>query len=449
VALTKQMKHAIYKKYLLIVLLVILSFNYMDRLVLGLLLQDIKADLSLSDTQLGLLTGIASSLFYALMGIPIARWADRGNRVTIIAISTALWCAAVALCGVATNFLQLLLVRIGAAVGEAGCVPPAYSLIADYFDRAERPKAVAIYNLGGPLSAVLGYLLAGWLNEHYGWRATFILLGLPGIGLAVLAWTSLREPRRLGRTMTLTNADTRPISDGALENVAQPSLTDAWMTLWHNPTFRHMLIGFSVLSFFGAGIAQWSPAFFMRSYGLGSAELGRWLTVIFGLGSLLGTSLAAVLAARYAAHNERAQLKITAIAYCSFGFISAAVYDSNNRYIAFALTALIAVGTYVVSAPFLAILQTLVPERMRAVSIAVFLLFSSFIGLGLGPLAAGILSDRFRPWAGEESLRYSLMVLSPGYLWGAWHYWRASTTVTGDLESAEEATRRRGIAVLR
>src|SRR5688500_10553590 len=164
-----------YKQYLLAVLLVVLASNYMDRLALGLLLQDIKVDLALSDTQLGFLSGIAFALFYSVMGLPIARWADRGNRVAIITFTTVLWSAAVALCGVAGNFVQLLLIRMVVAVGEAGCIPPAHSLIADYFTRAERPRAVAIYMLGGQLS-VVGYFAAGWLNELYGWRVTFMLL---------------------------------------------------------------------------------------------------------------------------------------------------------------------------------------------------------------------------------------------------------------------------------
>src|SRR5688500_3715382 len=175
-----------YKQYLLAVLLVVLASNYVDRLALGLLLQDIKVDLSLSDTQLGLLSGIAFALFYSVMGIPIARWADCGNRVTIITLTTALWSAAVALCGLAGSFGQLMLIRIGVAVGEAGCIPPAHSLIADYFTRAERPRAVSIYMLGASFAVVIGYFGAGWLNEFYGWRVTFMLLGLPGLVLAAL-----------------------------------------------------------------------------------------------------------------------------------------------------------------------------------------------------------------------------------------------------------------------
>src|ERR1700675_4252021 len=191
------MPRSLYRNYLLAVLLVILIFNSVDRVALGLLLQDIKLDLTLSDTQLGLLTGIAFALFYSLMGIPIARWADRGNRVTIITLTTSLWCAAVALCGLAGSFLELLLIRIAVGVGEAGCVPPAQSLIADYFTRAERPRATAVYMLGVPLSAVIGYFLAGALAVRFGWRMTFVFLGLPGLALAVLAGLTLKEPRRI------------------------------------------------------------------------------------------------------------------------------------------------------------------------------------------------------------------------------------------------------------
>src|SRR5688500_14082055 len=228
-----------YKQYLLAVLLVVLASNYVDRLALGLLLQDIKVDLSLSDTQLGLLSGIAFALFYSVMGIPIARWADRGNRVTIIMLTTALWSGAVALCGLAASFTQLLLIRVLVAIGEAGCTPPAHSLIADHFSRAERPRAVARYMLGAPLSLLIGYLLAGWLNQLYGWRVTFMLLGLPGLGLAALAWLTLKERR----------ASTRRESQIAVSSPHGPGVKEVCVTLWSNVTFRHLLLCFSIMSF--------------------------------------------------------------------------------------------------------------------------------------------------------------------------------------------------------
>lgn len=430
------MKSINYKSYLLVILLVTLASSGLDRVALGLLLQDIKVDLHLSDTQLGLLSGIAFALFYSVMGIPIARWADRGNRVTIISLTLALWSAMVALCGVATSFVQLLLIRVGVAVGEAGCIPPANSLIADHFTRAERPRAVAIYMLGAPLSIVLGYLLAGWLNEFYGWRATFIMLGSPGLLLAVLAWFTLREPRCMKATMGAPwmDAASSPAQlQGTLSPGPAPSVKEVCSALWSNNTFRHLVFGFSVGCFFSAGVGQWQPAFFIRSFGLQTGELGTWFALINGLGAMIGVYLGGELASRYAAGNERVQLKATAISLTGFGLLSFLTYLSPNRYVAFGLMGVTAVGVSTISGPLFATIQTLVPERMRAVAIATLYLFSNLIGSGLGPLAAGALSDALRAWAGVESLRYALLILCPGFFWAGWHMLRASGTVTSDV----------------
>jgi predicted MFS family arabinose efflux permease len=426
-------KESVYKQYLLMVLLVILAFMYKDRLALGIVLEDIKVDLALSDTQLGVLSGIAFAAFYAVMGIPLARWADRGNRVTIITITTALWSAAMALSGVAATYLQLVLIRIGVAVGEAGCIPPAHSLIADSFTRAERPRAVARYMLGWPLSLVIGYFLAGWLNQHYGWRMTFVLLGMPGLLLASLAWFTLREPR-LGKSMV----------DPAAPSPTEPSLKEVWVTLWTNTTFRHLLLCLSVAYFFGNGILQWQPAFFVRSYGLETGELGSWFALIWGVGSFLGTYWGGEVASRRAAHNEPLQLKATALLYCGCGVVSAGIYLSPNSYIAFALMGLSVVTISTMTGPLYATIQTIVPEGMRAMSIAIIYFFANLIGTGLGPLAAGALSDAFRPWAAEESLRYALLVLSPGYVWAGWHVWQGSKTVAEDVEAAQANRDRAG-----
>lgn len=434
------MRRPVYKHYLLALLLVILAFNYEDRLALGLLLQDIKGDLHLSDTQLGFLSGIAFALFYSVMGIPIARWADCGDRVTIISITVALWSAAVALCGVASNFQQLLLIRIGVAVGEAGCIPPAHSLIADHFTRAERPRAVAIYMLGGPLSVVIGYFLAGWLNDLYGWRVTFVLLGLPGFGLSILAWSTLREPRRKVATKLASELSVRsataPAATAAL-SFAQPSLREVGRALWSNITFRHLLFCLSVVYFFSYGILQWKPAFFIRSYGLGTRAVGTWFAVTSGACGLLGMYLGGVWASRCAIHNERLQLTTLAVANCSLAVISACIYLSPNQYLAFGFMGLATVGSSLMYGPLFATIQTLVAPRMRATALAVIYLFANLIGMGLGPVAAGALSDAFRPWAGEESLRYALVALCPGYLWAGWHVWQASKTVAGDLEAQQ------------
>jgi MFS transporter, Spinster family, sphingosine-1-phosphate transporter len=432
VKLIAVMRDTRYKTYLLTVLLSILAFNYVDRLALGLLLQDIKVDLNLSDTQLGFLNGIAFALFYSVLGIPIARWADRGNRVTIISLTTALWSVAVAACGLAGSFLQLLLIRIGVAVGEAGCLPPAHSLIADHFTRAERPRAVAQYMLGIPLSVIVGYFLAGWLNELYGWRITFVLLGLPGLFLGMLARLTLREPRRLQHSADTARPLEPPVPRAPMVS-DQPTVKEVCLTLWASKAFGHLLLCFAIASFFGNGIAMWQPTFFVRSHGLQTGELGTWFMLIFGIGGFVGTYLGGEWAARHAVRNEPLQLKAMAVGYCSFGLIQALVYVVPNVYLAFGLMGLATLGGAMTTGPLFATIHTLVPERMRAMAIATIYLFANLIGMGLGPLAAGALSDILHPLAADQSLRYALLLLCPGYLWAAWHLWRSSRTVSSDL----------------
>lgn len=420
------MQQSGYRNYLLTLLLLILAFNFMDRLVLGVVLQDIKVDLDLNDTELGFFTGIAFAIFYAVMGVPIARWADRGNRVTIISLTAALWSVAVAMCGAATSFIQLMLIRIGVAVGEAGCQPPALSLISDFFSRAERPRAVSLYNLGWPVALVTGYFAGGWLNEWYGWRATFVIIGVPGLVLAVVAVLTLREPR----LAKLAAPRSRSKS-------VQPSLMDVFATMRSNAAFRHVLLSLLVSHFFTYGIMQWQPAFFVRSHGLGTGELGTWLAVVYGGGGLLGTYLGGELAWRYAANNERLQMLAIATLYSLFGVLTAVVYLSPDKYLSFAALGISAIGGAATNGPIFAATQTLMPPRMRAVSVAIILFFCNLIGMGLGPLAAGALSDALQPIFGADSLRYALVVFCPGYFWCAWHLWLASKTVADDVAAVQ------------
>jgi MFS transporter, Spinster family, sphingosine-1-phosphate transporter len=275
----------------------------------------------------------------------------------------------------------------------------------------------------------LGYFVAGWLNEIFGWRAMFMMLGLPGLLPAALARFTLREPRR----------DTSLRQQTAVHTV-QPSVKEVFVTLSANVTFRHLLLFFSVVYFFGYGILQWQPAFFIRSYGLKSGVLGSWFAAIYGLGGILGTYIGGELASRFAANQERLQLRAMALLYCGCGVASTLVYLVASRYAAFALMAAGAVASAATIGPLFATIQTLVPQRMRAVSIAIIYLFANLVGLGLGPLAAGALSDVLRPTWGEESLRVALLILCPGYLWGGWHLWRASRTVAQDLSAAQAAS---------
>jgi predicted MFS family arabinose efflux permease len=415
------MNERYHRRYLLVILLTTLAFNYVDRLALGLVMQDLKVDLHLSDTQLGLLTGFAFAAFYSAMGIPIARWADRGDRITILAVTTGLWCAMVALCGAARTFGQLLLIRVGVAVGEAGCIPPAHSLIADHFPRAERPRATSVFMLGGALSVVIGYFGAGWLNQLYGWRMMFVLLGLPGLVLAALTRLTLKDPRR-----SAVAAPAEP----------EPSLREVCSTLWRIPTFRHLLLAFSVLFLLAYGFSQWSAAFFVRIHGIKTGELGTWFTVIFGLSGAIGVLGGGEIASRFAANDERLQLRALVVLLGLMFIVRPFTYLVSSYQLALAIMVPSALIGAVGDGPLFAVIQTLVPARLRAMSIALIYLVANLVGMGLGPFAIGLLSDALRPWAGERSLRYALVAFCPVYLWAMWHLWRASETVTADLQAA-------------
>lgn len=429
------MKLHSYKRYLLGVLLVVTVFNNVDRYALGVALQSIKTEFGLTDSELGLLTGLAFALFYSTMGIPIARWADRHDRVKLIAIATGLWCAAVALCAAAGNFLQLLLIRVGVAVGEAGALPTAQSLIADFFDRSERPRAVSTFMLGGPLSMLLGYFFAGWLNDFYGWRWTFVIVGLPGVGLALLVYFTLLEPRRKAwrrRQGRLT---------GRVAGMTRvPALREVAVMLWRNQTFRHLALYYSVVSFFSYGITQWKPTFFIRTYGLSTGEVGTWLALTYGTAGLIGLHWGGQWASKFAPRNETRQLRVMAGVTAIFGLVSVFIYLSPSYSCAFILMALATIANAATVGPLFATVQNIIPDNTRATSFAVIYLFANLIGMGLGPFAAGILSDTLQPIVDGRSLQYALVVFSPGYLWAAWHLWRASTTVKMDLDACQSAT---------
>jgi MFS family permease len=267
-----------YKSYVLGALTLVYSLNFLDRGLIVLLLQPIKEDLHLSDTQLGFLTGIAFALFYATLGLPIARWADRGNRVTITSVAISLWGVTVMLCLFVGNFVQLVVARVAAAVGEAGCMPPTYSLVGDYFPKpAERTRAVAIYMLAGPIASLVSFMAGGWLNERYSWRLTFFVMGIPALLVALLVKTTVVEPR--------TRADRSQSPQRQL-----PRLASVLGTLWAQRSTRHLSMAIILLFTLGYGLGPWYGAFMMRSHAMHTAELGIWLGLIFGVSGFVGAA---------------------------------------------------------------------------------------------------------------------------------------------------------------
>lgn len=422
------MQQTAYQRYLLLVLMAILASHYLDRIVLGVVMQDVQTSLHLNDTQLGLLTGLGFALFYSVMGIPIARWADRGHRVLIISVTAAIWSAGVALSGMARSYTELLLVRVGVAAGQAGCMPPAYSLLGDTFSRVERPRASAIYMLGLPIALVVGYFAGGWLNEAYGWRTTMLLISVPGFALALLAALTLKEPRSRGEHVgEVTSA------------AAAPSLATVFRTLFGNSTFRNLCLFICAWYFCSYALLHWQATFFIRIHGIESGAVGAWLALVCGGGALLGTYLGGEWGARFAANDERLQLIGVVVMFSAFAAFAGAAYVVGNFYVALGLLAIGTIAGNMCQGPILATIQTLVPAHMRAMSLALLYFIGNLVGMGLGPLAAGALSDALRPWAGEESLRYALFIFCPGHLWAAWHLWRASQTVVLDVAAQTDA----------
>ena len=426
-----------YKYYLLSLLTVVAVFNFLDRGVLALAMESIKDDFQLSDSQLGVMSGFAFALFYALAGIPVARWADRGNRNHVVALTTGLWGGMLALSGMVGNFTQLLLVRVGVAVGESGCIPPAQSLISDYFDRAERPRAMAIYWLSSPLSIILAYLGGGWLIEEFGWRLAFIIIGIPGIFLALLVKLTLREPR-----LKLAPNGNSLLIGGQSIKIEQESLRTVLEVLWKKPAFRHVVMGFCISIFFGSGILVWVPAFFMRTYGMESSELGVWFSIAWGVAGLFFTLIGGFLATRYAPGKECLQFKCIGVCVVLCSVFHALCYLSSNKYLALTFVSIV-VGVLMplMQAPAYAAIQSLVEERMRAVSLAFIFMLANLIGMGLGPVAVGVISDALEPSLGQESLRYALLLFSPGYLWCAVHNWKAAQTVEQEILSVEKSAK--------
>lgn len=420
--MSMQAPSSAYKNYVLILLTVVYTVNLVDRQLIGLLLQPIAEEFHLSDTQLGFLTGIAFGLFYATLGVPIARWADRGNRVTITALAIGLWGLTVSACVLVSSFGQLVGARVAASIGESGCKPPTYSLVGDYFPKtAERTRAMSIYWLAGPLAGLIAFVLGGWLNELVGWRMTFFLIGLPGLALAVLVKLTIREPRAHN-----------------LARVPPPvPLAQVFRVLWHQRSIRNLSAALILVFTMFYGVSPWNLVFLMRSHGMGSAELGVWWGLLSGGAGIGATLLGGYAANRWYGGNERGQMRLCAlsVACAAIPYVAFLLVDGKETAVTllaawyFALTA--------VAAPTFSAMQRLVPEQMRATVMALIMLFCNLIGMGIGPQFIGILSDALRPEYGADSLRYAMFCVIALMVWAALHFWQVAKAVVRDLEEAE------------
>ena len=410
-----------YKSYVIWLLFTIYVFNFADRSILAVLVQPIKHEFQLSDGQIGLLGGLAFALFYTTLGLPIARFGDRGNRVNVISASLLVWSLFTGLTGFARNFVHLLVTRAAVGVGEAGCSPAAYSLIADYFDKSRRASAAATYAMGISGGVFVGYLAAPTIAAVYGWRAAFFIVGFPGMVLSIIVKLTLREPPR-------------GFSDGLAPAAEPPPLLEVLHKLWSKPTFRHLSLGAAVSAFHGYGSASFYPAFLMRSRGISMVEVGIQLAFVTALGGFVGSFAGGRLADYFANKRKDARfgMWLPAAALLINVPLGLLVYHVGSVAATFVLLLMIITFASMPLGPTFAVAQTLLLPRERALGAAVLLFVVNLIGLGLGPLATGFLSDFFRhqfigagdsdPRATARGLVWALQAMIAFNVWASLHF---------------------------
>ena len=425
----------VYRGYVLAVLFLAYVVNVMDRGVLALLLEGIRHEFTLTDRELGFLSGLPFALFYSTLGIPIAALADRSVRRNVLAACCALWSAATAACGMAFNFSSLVGARALTAVGEAGGTPPSHSLISDYFPRATRATALSIYALGVPLGTMMGNLLGGWGNDLVGWRMTFILVGVPGVLISLLVWATVREPPRGLSEVSVA------------KSTSAPPLWSVVKFLGSYASFRHMCLAAGLHSVVWYAGSQLNAVFFQRAHGMSSSEAGSWLAM-FALIGAVGTLLGGVLADKIsAAKNDRRWYMwvpgIATLVMVPFQFTS---YLSDNLHVVIASFCVMIPLASMFFGPSFAVSQSLATLRTRAVATSLLLFVQTFVGLGLGPYVAGVISEYLKPTLGlHESMRYGLMLVGLVNLWAAAHYFIGARTIRQNWAETEALNRAQSV----
>jgi predicted MFS family arabinose efflux permease len=418
------------------VLTLLFVVNYVDRQLLAILIEPIKRELGASDTAMGFLSGLAFALFYTTAGVPIARIADRGSRRRVIVWGVVVWSAMTACCGLARNFAQLAAARIGVGVGEAALAPSAHSLIADGFPLHRRATALGIFNVGGNVGVMLGFIAGGWIGETMGWRTAFLVVGLPGLAAALLARFTLDEPPRGGRGPVEVERAT-PDAEPAV--APEPRFREVVALLLSRRTFVHVSLASAFYVFAAYGFTVWGASFLIRVHGLSLRETGLWLGLIQGIGGGLGTFLGGVLADRGAGRDPRVLVWIPALGgllalplLCVFLFAP----TPTAALLGYA-PAMVVVLFF--TGPSFAVVQSLAPPRLRAQAAALLLFTMNLIGLGIAPLVVGLLNDALAERFGILAVRYSLLVTSVGALVAVFHSLRAARTIAFDLAAARSA----------
>ena len=385
-----------YNRFVLVMLTIVYAFNFIDRQILVILQEPIKADMGLSDAQLGLLTGFSFALVYVTAGIPIAYWADRGNRRNIVSLALAVWSGMTALSGFVQNYAQLLLARVGVGIGEAGGSPPAHSMISDYFPPERRGTALSIYTMGIYIGILIGFALGGVIAQSFGWRTAFLVVGIPGVLFAVVLRLTVKEPRR-GRWDNLDS------------DAARPSVRETLTLLKRRPSFWYIATGCALTSYVSYGNGNFFPSFLIRSHGLSLAQVGVILALVAGIAGAIGTFLGGYLSDRFGASDKRWYLWVPLLGLVAGIVPYFYVLLSDHTVSVLGTLVFVNIATTLYLGPSIAMSHALVPPSMRAVASAVLFFVLNMIGLGLGPLLTGVLSDLLRESFGDQSLRYAMV----------------------------------------
>lgn len=481
-----------YRNSVLWLLVLAYTFNFVDRTIISTIGQAIKVDLKLTDTQLGWLGGLAFALLYTTLGIPIARLAERWNRVNIITIAIVVWSGFTALCGTATSFLQLLLFRVGVGVGEAGLSPPAHSLISDYFEPRKRATALSIYSFGIPLGTMFGAMAGGMIAEHLSWQAAFMVVGLPGVMVAIAIKVFIKEPPRgwsdrqvaadeaaaagiaaeppgaLGREASEAGAP-----DEAPADLKPPSILAVARRLFGSWGMFHMVAGITMASFAGYGTGNYAPAYFIREFGLGLGVVGMMIGLVAGLSNGAGTLLGGFLTDWASKKSVRWYALVPAIGLIAATPIYIFAYTRESWQLAIAVLLIPGVLHYTYLGPTFGVVQNVMDTRMRATAVAVLFFVLNLIALGFGPPFCGWCIDQFAraafaakgfagdfliacpgglapagaspelvaacPAAMAEGTRSGIVVNLLIYAWAGVHYLLAAITLPKDIAKAQAA----------